>query len=109
VPRQSQKSIILICVGAAVGMAALAYFSVPIFLQRSAVTVAESSSEPLPTGTIADGDIDFCKRLKFDDEGRVFQDVVPCDQSGIRDARGQPVPVGTIHRLDAISKSFSGH
>lgn len=100
---------ILIVVSAAVGMAALAYFSVPILLQRPAANVTESSSEPLPTGTIAEGDIEFCKRLRFDDTGRAFQDVVPCDQSSIRDARGQPVPVGTIHRLDAISKSFSGH
>ena len=110
VPRQSKKSIILISVGVALGMAALAaYFSAPIFLQRSAVTGTESSLEPLPTGTIADGDIEFCKRLRFDDHGRVFHDVVPCDQSSIRDARGQPVPVGTVRRLDAISKSFSGH
>ncbi len=63
----------------------------------------------MPTGAIAESDIEFCKRLRFDDNGRAFQDVVPCDQSSIRDARGQPVPVGTIHRLDAISKSFSGH
>jgi hypothetical protein len=66
-------------------------------------------SEPVPTGTIPENDAEFCKRLKFDDSGRVFQDVVPCDQSGPRDARGQPVPVGTMHRLDAISKSFGGH
>jgi len=58
---------------------------------------------------IAEGDIEFCKRLRFDDHGRVFHDVVPCDQSSMRDARGQPVPVGTVRRLDAISKSFSGH
>lgn len=107
-PRQSEKSVVLVCLGAAVGVAMLA-FSAPIFLNRSTVTATESSLEPLPTGTIAESDIEFCKRLRFDDTGRVFQDVVPCDQSSIRDARGQPVPVGTIRRLDAISKSFSGH
>jgi len=42
---------LLIAVSAAVGMAALAYFSAPIFLKSSAGT--ESSSEPLPTGAIA--------------------------------------------------------
>ncbi|GEM_PF-6054735 len=107
--QQSKTQVILISVSTAVGMAALAYFSVPIFLQRPAVIGTESSSEPMPTGAIAESDIEFCKRLRFDDNGRAFQDVVPCDQSSIRDARGQPVPVGTIHRLDAISKSFSGH
>jgi hypothetical protein len=109
VPRQSKKSLLLISASAAVGMTALAYFVAPIFLNRSAITAAESSSEPLPTGAIAEGDIEFCKRLRFDDHGRVFHDVVPCDQSSMRDARGQPVPVGTVRRLDAISKSFSGH
>lgn len=107
--QQSKRQVILISVSTAVGMAALAYFSVPIFLQKPAITATGSSSDRLPTGTIAEGDIEFCKRLRFDDNGRAVQDVVPCDQSSIRDARGQPVPVGTIHRLDAISKSFSGH
>lgn len=106
---QSKKPLLLISVGAAVGMAALLYFLVPIFLQKPAISATEASAEPLPTGAIADSDVEFCKRLRFDDNGRPVQDVVPCDQSGIRDARGQPVPVGTIHRLDAISKSFSGH
>lgn len=63
----------------------------------------------MPTGTIAETDIEFCRRLRFNDDGRVFQDAVQCDQSGVRDARGQPVPVGTMRRLDAISKSFSNH
>jgi hypothetical protein len=31
----------------------------------------------------------------------------PCDPV-LRDANGVPVPVGTIHRLDAINKSFMG-
>lgn len=108
-PRQSKKPMILISVSAVGGMAALAYFLAPYFLERSSVTATESSSEPLPTGTIVESDIEFCKRLRFDDNGRVFQDVVPCDQSSTRDARGQPVPAGTIRRLNAISKSFSGH
>lgn len=96
----------VICVSAALGVAALA---VPSFLKTSTVTVTGSLPEPVPTGTIPESDMEFCKRLKFDDSGRLFQDVVPCDQSGPRDARGQPVPVGTMRRLDAISKSFSGH
>jgi len=31
-----------------------------------------------------------------------------CDEEA-RDKDGVPIPVGTIHRLDTISKSFSGH
>lgn len=108
-PRQSKTPIVLICVSAVAAMAALAFFSAPIFFKTSAIARSESSSEPLPTGTIAESDIELCKRLTFDDTGRAFQSVVPCDQSSTRDARGQPVPAGTVRRLDAISKSFSGH
>jgi hypothetical protein len=30
-----------------------------------------------------------------------------CDTTA-RDSNGVPIPLGTIHRLDAISKAFSG-
>ena len=47
--------------------------------------------------------------MKFDnDNGRTIEQFKPCDNAGILDANGVPVPVGTIRRLDAISKSFSG-
>jgi hypothetical protein len=62
----------------------------------------------LPTGTIAESDIPVCRRLTFGSKGQIVRDVVPCDGS-VRDARGQPVPVGTMQRLDAISKAFAGH
>lgn len=49
-----------------------------------------------------------CKQMKFDnDNGRTIEQFKPCDNAGILDANGVPVPVGTIRRLDAISKSFS--
>ena len=93
----------------AAGVTALVVFSSALFSGRSSTVVKHSASEPMPTGTIAETDIEFCRRLRFNDDGRVFQDAVQCDQSGVRDARGQPVPVGTMRRLDAISKSFSNH
>ncbi len=77
-------------------------------LKKSTVTVAESSAEVVPTGTIPEADTEFCRRLRFDDAGQAVQDVVPCGQSEVRDAHGRPVPLGTMHRLDAISKSFGG-
>lgn len=88
--------------------AAVAGFALGLFLYRSSATVTGAASDPLLTGTIAESDTPVCKRLTFDDKGQVVRDVVPCDGT-VRDARGQPVPVGTIERLNAISKSFSGH
>lgn len=108
-PRRSKLWVTLVSLSTVAGVTALAGFSPAFFSGRSSAVVGDSASERLPTGTIAESDIEFCKRLRFDDNGRVFQDVVSCDQSSIRDARGQPVPVGTVRRLDAISKSFSGH
>lgn len=50
-----------------------------------------------------------CSQQIFDNQsGRMFQSQKPCDMTEY-DANGVPVPAGTIHRLDAISKSFPGH
>lgn len=50
-----------------------------------------------------------CQRTKFDnDTGTTVEDFARCDNDVVLDAQGVPVPQGTAHRLDAISKSFSG-
>ena len=108
-PRPLKPLIILVSLSAAAIVAALVGLSPALWSGRSSASGAEAVSERLPTGTIAESDIEFCRRLTFDENGRVFQDAVPCDRANIRDARGQLVPAGTIRRLDAISKSFAGH
>jgi hypothetical protein len=91
------------------GVVALAGLLPALFSKGSSATAREPASDGTSTAAIAPSETRFCKRLRFDDIGRAFQDVVPCDGESARDARGQPVPVGTIRRLDAISKSFFGH
>jgi hypothetical protein len=50
-----------------------------------------------------------CSRQTFDNQtGRMTRSQQPCEATAY-DSNGVPVPLGTIHRLDAISKSFSGH
>ena len=108
--QQRRRSwIILLSLGTAAGAAVLVGFLPALFSGRSSITATESASEAVPTGAIAESDREFCQRLRFDDSGRAVRDVVPCDGESTRDARGRPVAVGTMHRLDAISKSFSGH
>jgi hypothetical protein len=52
---------------------------------------------------------DQCEQMKFDnDAGRVIEGLKPCDNKVILDEHGRPLPLGTIHRLDAISRSFFG-
>jgi hypothetical protein len=47
--------------------------------------------------------------MKFDnDSGRTIDNIKRCEDNVVLDAKNIPVPVGTLHRLDAISKSFSG-
>ena len=98
----------LLSLGVVAGTAALAGFSPWPLWNSSSVAVTRALPESFPTGTIAESDTPACRRLTFDDKGQIARDVVPCDGS-VRDARGQPVPIGTIQRLDAISKSFAGH
>src|SRR5579863_1065740 len=49
-----------------------------------------------------------CVQMKFDNtSGRFVSGLKPCDEEVTFDKQAQQIPIGTIHRLDAISKSFS--
>jgi hypothetical protein len=49
-----------------------------------------------------------CVHQRFDNKtGRMTRSQEPCELA--RDSNGIPIPLGTIHRLDAISRAFSGH
>jgi hypothetical protein len=76
----------------------------------SARTVSQASPEHAPRATTVVGsETKWCKRLEFDNEnGRVFEANDPCDGEGLHDANGNPIPAGTMSRLDAIRKSFLG-
>jgi hypothetical protein len=57
------------------------------------------------TGTIVvQTSPEHCQRFEFDnDNGLISQDARPCK---VEDGEGGSKPIGTIRRLDAISKSF---
>ena len=73
------------------------------------------SKQPTPVpisedfrGAIVTGNLDGtgCSLQVFDNrKGRTARSQQPCDNSTY-DSNGVPIPTGTIHRLDAISKSF---
>lgn len=51
-------------------------------------------------------DPDQCRQMKFDNvTGQIGEKSTPCEP--VLDSHGVPVPLGTLHRLDAISKSFA--
>jgi len=63
---------------------------------------------PQRTASTAEMDIaPRCRRIRFDERGQMFEDVVLCEEQSARDVHGRLVPAGTMRRLDAISKSFS--
>jgi hypothetical protein len=50
-----------------------------------------------------------CSQQVFDNQtGRMTRSQQPCETTAY-DSNGVPIPRGTIHRLEAISKGFSSH
>jgi len=87
---------------------------------RFGVFQAQSMAEPsapasevkeIRTGKIVlQTDPDQCAQMKFDNaDGRLIENLKPCEKDIRLDARGRAMPMGTVHRLDAISKSFFGN
>jgi hypothetical protein len=78
-------------------------------------TSPEKSPGGAPTADQRTGTIVFeiaphqCKHVTFDndDNGRLSESLGSCEDDVVFDAQGKPIPMGTMHRLDAISKSFS--
>ena len=84
--------------------------ALPKLGQPTASMPAGMSDNDLRTARITrDLDGKGCAQQVFDNQtGRMTTTPQPC-QATVYDSNGMPVPVGTIHRLDSISKSFSGH
>ena len=84
--------------------------ALPKLGQPNAAMSPGMSDNDLRTARITrDLDGKGCAQQVFDNQtGRMTTTPQPC-QATVYDSNGMPVPVGTIHRLDSISKSFSGH
>jgi hypothetical protein len=88
----------------------------------TAAVLMSRHSSPAPQIAMATPDGDFhiariirdsggkeCWQETFNNQtGRVTRSPQPCEATRY-DSNGVPVPLGTIHRLDAIGKSFPGH
>jgi hypothetical protein len=69
-----------------------------------------ANTDDLRSGRITrETDAGDCVQQGIDNRtGRVTSTARPCE-AVTYDSNGMPVPTGTIHRLDAISKSFGNH
>jgi hypothetical protein len=88
---------------------------VSAFVNSSSALFSHVSSEsnvatvnPRTGAILVETDPAHCRQFTFDnDSGKIVPSTAACEQQ-LRDAEGAPAPIGTIHRLDAISKSFFG-
>lgn len=56
---------------------------------------------------VFDGETGDCKSFRFDnDSGRIIGSAETCDDRVVLGADGKPVPLGTLHQMEAIRKSF---
>jgi hypothetical protein len=111
-PRRQGRAIV-VSIGILALMTAGAAVAVTIEVQRSAAPpVAASASQRNEfdggAARITNDLNGKCSTGAFDNKtGRITQSDQPCEEIP-RDSNGVPIPVGTIHRLDSISKAFSG-
>jgi hypothetical protein len=98
----------------AVACATIIYWGTNWYLGSSRSLIAEQLA-PTPADESRTGKIvvqtnpDQCAQREFDNtNGRFVDGLKPCDNQIKFDEHGVPIPLGTIHRLDSISRSFFG-
>ena len=92
-------------------IAVVATFAAERILQPGSHEDAQAANTPdVGVGSISQQtDKGRCELVKFDNyTRRTIEYSQHCETNIVRDAHGLPVPVGTVHRLDSISKSFLG-
>ena len=103
----------VVVIGALVGLAFMTDAPQLIFKpqpqhQASQAAVADVAENAHAGTVIVQKDNQECQQRTFDnDSGRMSDAATPCSKI-VLDEHGVPVPMGTVHRLNAISKSFSG-
>ena len=67
-----------------------------------------SHSEPNSVATIVlHSSTSGCQQRAFNNQtGQISEQTSPCHNDVVLDAKGMPIPTGTIHTLNSISKSF---
>jgi hypothetical protein len=90
---------------AAVAMVAMVFIPAPISIAEKKEV---SRAEPSSVGTIVlHSSTSGCQQKSFDNRtGHILDQPSSCHNDVVLDAKGMPIPSGTIHTLNSISKSF---
>ena len=105
--RLAKRCFGIIAVGgliAVVAMVAMVFIPAPTSIAEKEV----SRAEPKSVGTIVlHSNSSGCQQKSFDNRtGQILYQPSSCHNDVVLDARGMPIPSGTIHTLNSISKSF---
>jgi hypothetical protein len=89
---------------AAVAIVAMVFIPAP----TSTTEKEASRAEPKSVGTIVlHSSSSDCQQKSFDNRtGQILNQPSSCHNDVVLDAKGMPIPSGTIHTLNSISKSF---
>jgi len=101
---------LVVVAGFALSAAIIALLAISTVYPTSPRTSDVLPNNTLRIGKVTNNSIDDkkCGELIFDNQtGRMVSSEQPCDTTAFGSI-GVMTPSGTIHRLDAISKSFSG-
>jgi hypothetical protein len=113
--RESRKkrrrlAMMSLCVFAAGTLiAVVAVFAIGFSTARPPVAEnGASHADPNSVGTIVlHSSTSACQRKSFNNQtGQISDQMTPCSNDVVLDAKGLPTPAGTIHTLNSISKSF---
>jgi hypothetical protein len=108
--RRRDIAISALCVSAVVAALILvAELGIPWLshpISNPAINTTDADNSQIGTLTLQT-DENKCELMKFNNEtGRTIEHDARCQKDVALDAHGVPVPMGTVHRLDAISRSF---
>jgi hypothetical protein len=107
--RERRWSSVIGCIWVFVAVVAVADITLAMLPQPAPDAEATDAFATSHSGRIlAETRSEQCELGTFNnDTGRISDESRHCENSVVLDSRGDPVPLTTIHRLDAIRKSFS--
>jgi hypothetical protein len=105
--RLAKMSLGVFAVGALI--VAVAVFAIGLSTAPGPVAENEAShADPSSVATIVlHSSVSGCQQRSFNNQtGQISDQTSPCHNDVVLDAKGLPMPTGTIHTLNSISKSF---
>jgi hypothetical protein len=104
--RLAKMSLGVFAVGASIAVAAV----LAIGFSTAPAPVENGASHADPNGAatiVLHSSTSGCQQRSFNNQtGQISDQTSPCHNDVVLDAKGMPMPTGTIHTLNSISKSF---